>query len=58
MFKPTSANDWLCPAGHTRELLGIEGSRRLRCPICEGYDGDLLTEFWGGVSYPVPMPKV
>jgi hypothetical protein len=45
MFLPASANDWLCPAGHTRELLGSEGLRRLRCAICEGYDGDLFAEF-------------
>jgi hypothetical protein len=45
MFMPTSASDWFCPAGHKRELLGVEGSRRLRCTDCEGYDGDLLTEF-------------
>jgi hypothetical protein len=45
MFMPTSASDWVCPAGHKRELLGSEGSRRLRCPFCEVYDGNSLTEF-------------
>jgi hypothetical protein len=45
MFLPIPASDWACPAGHRRELLGEEGYRRLRCPICEGHDGNFLTEF-------------
>jgi hypothetical protein len=45
VFLPIRARDWVCPAGHERELLGKEGSRRLRCPICEGYKGNFLTEF-------------
>jgi hypothetical protein len=44
MFLPISS-DWVCPAGHKRELLGEVGSRRLRCKICEGYEGSFLTEF-------------
>jgi len=43
MFLPI--RDWICPAGHKRELMGEEGSRRLRCPICEGYEGNSLTKF-------------
>jgi hypothetical protein len=45
MFLAIQASDWLCPAGHKRELMGEEGSRRLRCPICEGYEGNFPTEF-------------
>lgn len=45
MFLPIQTEDWRCPAGHRRELMGEEGSRRLRCPICEGHDGIFLTEF-------------
>jgi LSD1 subclass zinc finger protein len=45
VFLPIRASDWVCPAGHRRELMDEEGSRRVRCPICEGYDGALLTEF-------------
>jgi hypothetical protein len=45
MYLPIPACDWTCPAGHKRELLGVEGSRRLRCKICEGCEGNFLTEF-------------
>jgi hypothetical protein len=45
MFLPIPASDWVCGAGHKRELMGEKGSRRLRCPICEGYEGNFLTEF-------------
>lgn len=45
MFVLTRAGDWICPAGHRRELLGPEGARRLRRKICEGYEGTFLTAF-------------
>lgn len=39
MFLPIQTQDWFCPAGHRRELLGELGERRLRCRLCEGYSG-------------------
>ncbi len=36
---------WTCPqCSGRRELMGEVGSRRLRCPRCEGYDGPFVHE--------------
>jgi len=43
LFLPIPTEHWACPAGHRRELMGIPGYRRLRCRVCEGWNGHFLT---------------
>src|SRR5207302_5526081 len=43
-FPITNAEDWVCPCGRKREVLGAVGRRQLRCVVCEGYGGPFLTK--------------
>lgn len=39
------ARSWVCPqCSGRRVLMGEVGSRRLRCPVCEGYYGEFVHE--------------
>src|SRR5437660_1306460 len=44
MFPIINAEDWTCPCGRRREVLGEPGKRQLRCVVCEGYGGPFLTK--------------
>src|SRR2546429_7617178 len=43
-FFPINAEDYICPCGRKREVLGEVGKRQLRWVVCEGYGGPFLTK--------------